>query len=181
MLFLHSSVSSKSELLNVELSTATVPLQESSAGAGKASSLDYLKLIEGKSWLQYFPAVSTSTSPVHMKQLSSPPAAAAVTSPGSGEARHLSRQAGDEMIGSLSLSMHLLIMGVATLVHSNYNIFKNWPMCCHLWCVLCGEDGAIKLASLMRVTLWSGVHSIDLPEFNYFGSDWHKYMVCHRN
>ena len=59
MLFLHSSVSSKSELLNVELSTATVPLQESSAGAGKASSLDYLKLIEGKSWLQYFPPVST--------------------------------------------------------------------------------------------------------------------------
>ena len=85
-----------------------------------------------------------------MKQLSSPPAAAAVTSPGSGEARHLSRQAGDEMIGSLSLSMHLLIMGVATLVHSNYIFFKNWPMCCHL---LCGEDGAIKLASLMRVTL----------------------------
>ena len=132
--------------LNVELSTATVPLQESSAGAGKASSLDYLKLIEGKSWQQYFPpcppALSTCSS------LSSP----AVTNPGSGEARHLSRQAGNEMIGSLSPSMHLLIMGVATLVHSNYRIFKIGP-CVAICVVVCGEDGAIKLASLMRVTL----------------------------
>ena len=69
-----------------------------------------------------------------------------------GEARHLSRQAGNEMISSLSPSMHLLIMGVATLVHSNYRIFKIGP-CVAICVVVCGEDGAIKLASLMRVTL----------------------------
>ena len=78
MLFLHSSVSSKSELLNVELSTATVPLQETGKFSWRWKSLDYLKLIEGKSWLQYFPPVSTSTS---TQQLSPPRAAAAVTSP----------------------------------------------------------------------------------------------------